>query len=203
MSEMIRKAEKTLADLQAKRARFAARGVEIGDERAAIAYEAHASGDTMAEKRLAELHREAAKHASALAGLDAAIKTAGEKLAQAQQAEATRASKAAAGELRKELERFRAIGRELDVALAAISANGAALYESLGRIHTLGSAFPTGAQLHSLGYRCLLTAIAATPWRREFETIAPRERDFSSLIETWAQTIESRLIAQPGDADAA
>jgi hypothetical protein len=84
-------AEATLADLQAKHARLIARGVEIGDHRAAIAYDAHATGDAKAEKRLAELHREAAEHASQLAGLDSAIKIAAEKLAKAKQAEAARA----------------------------------------------------------------------------------------------------------------
>jgi hypothetical protein len=62
----IDKAEKVLNDLQAKHSRLVARGVEIGDERANIAYQAHATGDAKAEKRLAKLHREAAEHASLL-----------------------------------------------------------------------------------------------------------------------------------------
>jgi hypothetical protein len=57
----VEKAEKVIADLQAKRARLVARGVEIGDQRAAIAYDAHASGDAKAERRLADLHRERAR----------------------------------------------------------------------------------------------------------------------------------------------
>ncbi len=57
----VENAEEVLADLRAKRARLVARGVEIGHQRAAIAYDAHASGDAKAEKRLAELHREAAE----------------------------------------------------------------------------------------------------------------------------------------------
>jgi chromosome segregation ATPase len=194
MSKQINDAEKVLSELQSKRARLIARGVEIGDQRAAIAYDAHATGDTKAEKRLAELHREAAEYESQLAGLDSAIKTAGEKLAQARQAEVARADREAAAALRRELDRFREYGRQLDAALATVATSGQALHESLGKIHSLGSAFPTGQQLHSLGARALLTAIAATPWRREFETIAPRERrSFSDLIETWAATIESRL----------
>jgi hypothetical protein len=65
----IDKAEKVLNDLQAKHSRLVARGVEIGDERANIAYQAHATGDAKAEKRPAELNREAAEHASGLASL--------------------------------------------------------------------------------------------------------------------------------------
>jgi predicted translin family RNA/ssDNA-binding protein len=84
MSKQVNDAEKVLSELQSRRARLVANGVEIGDQRAAISYDAHVSGNAKAEKRLAELHREATEHASQLAGLDAAIKTAGEKLAQAQ-----------------------------------------------------------------------------------------------------------------------
>jgi hypothetical protein len=40
MSIVVDKAEKVLADLQAKRTRLVARGVEIGDQRAAVAFDA-------------------------------------------------------------------------------------------------------------------------------------------------------------------
>jgi hypothetical protein len=139
---------------------------------------------------------------SQLASLDAAIKTAADRLAKAQQAEAEHADKAAAKELLKELERFRAIGRELDTALAAVSTNGNALYQSLTKMHSLGSAFPSGQQLHSLGHRCLLTAIAATPWKREFELVPPRERrSFTALIDLWAATIETNVGAREKQTD--
>lgn len=93
------KLKKFLTNLQAKHSRLVARGVEIGDERANIAYQAHATGDAKAEKRLAELHREAAEHASVLASLDAAIKTATEKLEKARQAEAQKADRASPPQL--------------------------------------------------------------------------------------------------------
>ena len=54
-------AEKILTDLQAKRQRLVARGVEIGDQRASVAYDAHADGSAKDEKILADLHREAAR----------------------------------------------------------------------------------------------------------------------------------------------
>jgi hypothetical protein len=71
------------------------------------------------------------------------------------------------------------------------------------------SQFPTNQQLHSLGHRALLTAIAGTPWKREFELVPPlSRRSFSDLIETWCSTIENGLGAREkqtteGAADAA
>jgi hypothetical protein len=49
----VEKAEKVLSELQGKRTRLIARGVEVGDQRAAIAYDAHAAGDPKAEKCMA------------------------------------------------------------------------------------------------------------------------------------------------------
>jgi hypothetical protein len=201
----LEKAQEVVTKLEAKREACIRRGTELQDERATLAYSAHANNDAKAKTRLEEVHTAIATHASELASLDAALKAAADRLEKARQHETQKADRAAAGELRKELARFRELGGQLDVALAAVSTNGAALYECLGKIHALGSQFPTGQQLHSLGYRCLLTAIAATPWKREFETVAPRERrSFSDLIETWAATIESRLGEQSKEnADAA
>jgi hypothetical protein len=196
MPNTVEKAAGVVAALEAKRTRLIAHGVEIGDERANVALAAH-TGDTAARKRLDEINAEVAVHASELASLDAALRAAGERLKKARQAEAARADKAAAGELLKELTRFRDIGRQLDVALAAVAANGHELHQSLGRVHALGSTFPTGQQLDALGFRCVLTALQQTPWRRNFEAVAPRERrSFAALIEVWCSTIESRLGEQ-------
>ena len=190
-------AEGVVAALEAKREACVRAGVELQDERTALAFSAHADGDAKARSRLEQVHTAIATHASELASLDAALRAAGERLERARQAEAARADKARSGELLKELDRFREIGRELDVVLAAVATNGAALSECLGKIHQLGSPFPTSQQLDSLGGRCLLTAIAATPWRRNFEPLAPRERrSFTDLIEVWASTIENGLGAR-------
>ena len=106
-------AEKILTDLQAKRQRLVARGVEIGDQRASVAYDAHADGSAKDEKILADLHREAAEHASQLAGLDSAIKVAEEKLAKAREREATRADRESAQALKAEVKAFVACGQEI------------------------------------------------------------------------------------------
>jgi hypothetical protein len=196
-------AERTLATLQAKRAAVVVHADDLAAERAAIAYATHAIGDGKSRARLDVIHQESASVTGELQSLDAAIAEADKRLSAAREHEAKAADKAAAQELLKELTRFRAIGTQLDAALAAVATNGAELHASLGKIHALGSQFPTSQQLDSLGTRCLLTAIAATPFRRNFETIAPRERrSFSDLIATWATTIEGR-IAQRADADAA
>ena len=139
----VEKAEGVVAALERKREACLRAGVELQDERTALAFSAHADGDAKAKSRLEVVHGLIATHSSELASLDAALRAAAERLAKARQAEAARTDKAAAGELIKELNRFRGIGRELDAALAAVSTNGAALHECLGKIHALGSQFPT------------------------------------------------------------
>jgi uncharacterized protein YhaN len=192
----IQKAEKVLADLQAKRARLIARGVEIGDQRAAIAYDAHATGNAKAERRLAELHREAAEYESQLAGLDAAIKTATDRLAKAQQAEAERTDKAAANELRKALKQFVEQGDALDTALAAVVETSTAMSALINQIHALGSAAPTGQQWLTFGELAMHSQLMRTPWARSFRHLAPRERrSFGDLARGWQAGAENNNIA--------
>src|SRR5690242_18631209 len=83
----IEKAETVLAELEAKRAACVKRGTELADERAAVALDAH-TGNIKARKRLDEINTAIATHGSELASLGAAIKAAGERLQQAQAAEA-------------------------------------------------------------------------------------------------------------------
>jgi hypothetical protein len=63
---------------------------------------------------LAELNREAAEHASVLAGLDAAIKTATVRLEKAREAEALKADRAVATEVKKVAAEFVARASRLD-----------------------------------------------------------------------------------------
>ena len=57
-------AEHTLANLQQKREALAARGHRLGEERAKLAFAAHAEADAKARKRLDEINRESALHDS-------------------------------------------------------------------------------------------------------------------------------------------
>jgi hypothetical protein len=210
MSE-IQKAERTLSDLQAKRARLSARGVGIGNERAAIAYEAHATGDTRAEKRLAELHRDAAEYESQIAGLDAAIKTASERLAQAKQDEASRAEREAAKRLRKTIAEFSAAAELADARAMEFIAACQALEEAGAAMSQAGLP-PTGQQRISFFGRAVFTFLLNLPaaWRRQgdFPVLMHNERrTFSGPAREWAtgaeRIINAKLEQTKESADAA
>jgi chromosome segregation ATPase len=178
MSE-IQKAERTLSDLQAKRARLSARGVGIGNERANIAYQAHTAGDAKTEKRLAELHREAAEYESQIAGLDAAIKTASEKLAQAKQDEASRADREVAKQLRKTVAEFSAAAELADARAMEFIAACQALEEAGAAMSSQGLP-PSGQQRISFFSRAVFTFLLNLPaaWRRQgdFPVLMHNER---------------------------
>jgi hypothetical protein len=83
-----------------KRAACVQRGTELAGERDAIALAA-CTGDAKAAKRLAEIHAAIAAQSSELAAFNAAKKSAGEKLASAQQVEAQAAARQKAEETQK------------------------------------------------------------------------------------------------------
>jgi hypothetical protein len=81
-----------------------------------------------------------------------------------------------------------------------VAEHGYKLQDLQEQMHRLGAAVPNAAQLDSLGYRCLLTACAATPWRRHFEALAPNERrSFAALCAIWGQTIERNIAPRLGE----
>ena len=98
------------------------------------------------------------------------------------------------------LDEFVRTAVQLDQALADVATLGHNLHQIQSRMRELGSPLPNSSQLDSLGYRCLLTACAATPWHRHFEVIAPSERrSFSALIEIWRATNQKHIAARLGD----
>lgn len=189
-------AEKTLADLQTKRAALASRIEQISIERRMVGYEAHAENDPKAKAKLDKLNTEFATIAGTAESVDGAIAEAHARLAQAQQAEAVAAAKANAVELRKAVQDFRECATDLDAMLADVVECSAAMKTAVARIHALGSPFPSHEQVHALGKFCMLTALQQTIWHRHFEVIAPRERrSFAALVDQWAASIESNHVA--------
>jgi septal ring factor EnvC (AmiA/AmiB activator) len=83
----LEKAEAVVAKLEAKRAQLIKSGTDLADERAALAYSAHANNDAKAKSRLEQVHSAIATHSSELASLDAALRAATERVAQARQQE--------------------------------------------------------------------------------------------------------------------
>ena len=67
--------------------------------------------------------------------------------------------------------------------------------ESLDAMHRCGSSFPSDAQLLSLGGRVLLAGLSKTPFRRNFETLPPLERNrtMSMVVRQWSDTVERSI----------
>jgi chromosome segregation ATPase len=193
-------AEAAITNLTAKRDALVERGKQLDQVRASNAFAALAHDDAKARQRLDALNRETGEHASELASVDAALKTARQRLEAAKRHEAKQADREQAKELCVVLDQLVETATQLDAALAEVAALGRNLHQIQARMHELGSAVPNQAQLDSLGYRCLLTACAATPWFRHFETLAPHERrSFSALIGIWNDTNRKHLAARLGD----
>jgi hypothetical protein len=142
-------------------------------------------------------------HDQQVLSVEAAIAEAQARVVAARNAEAQAVDRKNALELRAALKEFISCGESLDEAAAALAEEGMALREALNFMHILGSPFPTHEQLNVLGTNAILTALAATPWKREFRTLQPRERrGFGALVREWAARIEQTNIKpQLGEAE--
>jgi hypothetical protein len=190
----ITKAEQVLADLNAKREALVARGHELAEQQQEISFKAH-TGSKSERAKLDEINSHLLSHDYELRSIDAAIAQATKNLAAADQAQAHAQERENALALRAKVDEFVAHAIALDDALTAVSKEATALEETLKEIHLLGCSFPSRAQLDALGTRALKTAIMETPFRREFEHLAPRERQtFPALVGDWVSRIERQHI---------
>jgi hypothetical protein len=194
-------AERVIGDLEKKRDALVARGNEMATIRASYAFAAHARNDETARRKLDQINRETAEHGSELASIDAALKTAQQRLEAARRLEAKQADREQALALRQALKQFCEHGAGVDAALEVLVASCNGLQESLTAMHRCGSNFPTDAQLQSLGGRVLLGALSKTPFRRNFETVPPLERDRSMarIVAQWCDTVERSIQQRLGD----
>ena len=187
--ESVQATERVISDLEAKRVACIARGVELQDERASVAYKAHADNDPKARARLDQINVALSVHASELASLDTALKAAGEKLSQARQAETAAADRAKAQRLRSELRAVERCVAELDSAFELVCVKAAELDERTRTARALGSGAPNVEQFEAYGYRCVATWLGKLPplWARRFEMLQPRERcGFADRWSSWA-----------------
>lgn len=194
-------AERVLCELIAKRDGLVSRGNALADERRQIAFAAH-TGDHEARKRLDTINRETSEHVSELESLVAAISEATDRLEEARCAEAAEADQANARELRRVLEGFVEHGRKIDAALAAFVNESTAFRESLTKIHSLGCDFPSHGLADTNARLAIGTALMQTPWRRDFEHLAPgRRRTFCELVAGWAVRIEPTVRRRLGETE--
>ena len=193
--QTVAEAERVIAELERKRQALAERQGELNATRSNLSYSAHAGLDAAAGRELAVSRAQALDAEQQLIEIDAALATAQRRLQQARQAEAREADKAQARELRKAVERFVAIGRDLDRTFAHLADQGAALQAALAEVHRCGSPFPSAQQLDVLGMICVRSALQNSPWQRAVERTAPHERrSFRQLVEGWAAGIEQNAV---------
>jgi hypothetical protein len=198
-TETVAQCERVLAELGQRRDRLHERLGELERERGQVAYAAH-TGDGAAGKLLDKTIAETVKHSEHVKALDDAIAEAGRRLAAAREHEARAADKQKARELSDVLAAFLQCARRLDATLVTVAEHGNKLHDLQAQMHMLGAAVPNLAQLDSLGARSLLTAIAQTPWRRHFETLAPHERrSFTELCAYWGQTLQRNIASRLGE----
>lgn len=200
----IETAERIVGELKAKRDVLVARGIELGEQRLALAFAAH-TGDDKARKQLDAVNREDAVRDSELRSLDAAIAEATKRVAVAVAAEAVEKDRAAALKLRKTVHE---IGEALKYADAHFSKAVEALnvvHGALDQLHAGGSEFPTHMQMAANAERALKTMLMALPrhWTRDFsEHLAPSERrTFQSFWAQMETAIEQRIRLRLGEAE--
>ena len=187
--------EAVLAKLQGMRDNVVRHGTELSDERANVALAAM-TGDAKARKRLDAINAELATQHGELESIDAALRTAGERLADAQRDAAAEIERNKAIAMREVLAEFAECAVSLDEALIALGEEGDALRVTIRKLRELGCDFPTDAQISVLGLQCVQTALMQTPWKREFPHLAPKDRrTFGALCGEWRARIESSYIA--------
>jgi chromosome segregation ATPase len=193
-------AEAAISRLEQKRSELLARADELASNRGSVAYKALSEDDAAARATLDRITKQSIEHGSELASIDAALVTAKQKLEVAKQHQAAQRDRDNARELSVVLDQFTQTAAELDRVLADVARLGHTLHQIQAKMYSLGSPVPNGAQLDSLGFRCLLTACAATPWHRHFQVLAPHERrSFSDLIAIWTDTNRKHLASRLGD----
>jgi hypothetical protein len=194
-------AQAAIANLTAKRDVLVTRGQELATIRASVAFKALSEGDATSRRKLDEINRESVVHDHELASIDAALVTARQRLEAAQRHEARMADRAKAEALRAALKQFCDHAAGVDSALDVLVESSIGLEQSLREMHQCGSAFPSDAQLLSLGSRVLLGALSRTTFRREFAAVPPLERNRSmvAIARQWAETIERNIAQRLGD----
>jgi hypothetical protein len=198
--QSVANAEALLQRFSRDRDELIERKVALADKRRNVAYAAHA-GDGAASKLLDGVHREAAELEGRIAGLDDAITEAKHRLEAAKQHEAKQADRERAKALRQALNRFCQCGAGVDAALEVLIESCNGMQQALIEMHRWGSSFPSDAQLLSLGGRVLLGALSRTPFRRDFETLPPLERNrtMSAIVQQWSDTVERSIQQRLGD----
>jgi hypothetical protein len=212
MSHEIQKALALVDDLETKRAQHVAKAASLSAERDEIALGAFTGVDRH-RKRLDELHAALARHGSELAAMDAAIKSARERLAEAEHAEALADDRAHAAEARKLVAELDQAFAYLDKTMATTAKTLTAIDHVVNELHKLGFAFPSDAQIKLGVTQAICTWEHHLPkhWHAEltggFRFLAPGERrgfaDYWRAVEVPLNNQIRARLSEPHKKDVA
>ena len=190
-------AQKIVDQLESKAAELAASCAADERELASISFEAHASEDQKALARLETIKARAVKRELDARSLDAAIAEAKRRVVDAQNAEARAEAAKVAEEVAEIAGSIREEGAKADKALAQFIAAANNVKKCIVGLQQRGLGSPNSAQLQALGRRAILGALVDSPFAKEFEHVAPRERqNFAQFTSSWAAAIENAVGAK-------
>jgi hypothetical protein len=195
MASDIEQAEKTITDLEAKLARVKARSTEIATERDAISFAVHTDGDHKARAKLDKLNEEGYRQSGEIASIEAALKTAHQRVADRRTAETRKAAAAKAEEARKLAAELGDCFPYLDKHLAEAANALVAIEKGFAQLRALDIG-PTDAQVRINVTRCIETWAHRLPrsWhehlRDGLKFLAPHER---RTFSEYGRAIEASL----------
>jgi hypothetical protein len=188
----LEKATAVVAGLEEKRAACIKHGADLADERSNVALAAH-TGDAKARKRLDEINSALAMHASELASIDVALRSAGEQVVSAERAKAREERRAEIKRLQEHSKNVRQLGPFMDKGLANLRDGLIALGKNAGGIGR------NHQQVATL-IRVLQVAFFDTPFRHEIGVPdSPARRDFSNfsaVINGWCDGRDRELARE-------
>jgi len=193
MAKKIENAEKTLHTLEAKAAALAASSKADEAEMADIAFAAY-SGDQKAAAKLESIKDRALRRDLESKALASAIAEAKRRVVAAQEAEAMAEAARVAEEIAELAGLMREAGAKAERGLKLMIEGSNDLRKIIVAMQQRGLGNPNAQQLQSLGRRAILGALVDSPFAKEFEHIAPRERQsFASFTSSWASAIERNV----------
>jgi hypothetical protein len=171
--------------LEAKRGDLLAAAAGLDQERRRISFAAHML-EGNAPERLAELRDLIAEHDAALVDIDAALQVGNERVSDAQHALEQLQNDQRLAKIGHEQQKLVAVGRRLDQALADFTGAAKDLVDIVDALYALDHPRPNRAQINSLGFRALSTAMSGSFWAGHFQRLQPAQRvTFTALATAW------------------
>ena len=185
----LEQAEATRADLDARLFEAKRELAELDEKRRAVSFEAH-TGDDVAKRALDRANKERIGLLNSIEELEAALAEAGRRVDAAEREQEMAAQSERAERALEIADRIATRGAKLDAALRTVAEEASAFEADIHELNALGCTHPHHAQLMSHGERAVKTCLMQTPWRREFEHLAPRERmNFTDIAASYSQQI--------------